>query len=113
MHAVCEARVVISVEVIKLSKVAKKKHHRIRMNKGFRLDLWWWASFLLAWNRVGMMSGAVKGCFEVTLMSDASESWGCGTLTSSWEWFQLKLLKSGVHITVKELLPIVSGAAVV
>ena len=48
------------------------------------------------------------------MTSDASGSWGCGAFTSAGEWFQIELLESwaGVHITVKELLPIVIGVAV-
>ena len=51
---------------------------------------------------------------QVVLTSDASGSWGCGAYTSEGQWFQLQLPESwhGVHITVKELLPIVLGAAV-
>ena len=47
------------------------------------------------------------------LLQDASGSWGCGAFTSEGEWFQLKLPHdwSTVHITTKELLPIVLGAA--
>ena len=50
----------------------------------------------------------------MVLTSDASGSWGCGTFTCTGQWFQLKLPESwrDVHITVKELLPIVLAAAV-
>ena len=42
-----------------------------------------------------------------------SGSWGCGAFTSSGEWFQVVWPDSwsSVHITVKELLPIVIGVA--
>ena len=46
--------------------------------------------------------------------SDASASWGCGAFIYVGEWFQLELPSSwdGIHITIKELLPIVIyGAA--
>lgn len=52
--------------------------------------------------------------FEVSIVSDASGSWGCGALNGQ-EWFQLKWEGLGSsreqNITVKELLPIVIAAA--
>ena len=58
-----------------------------------------------------MMAGVVKGRPQVVMTSDTSGSWGC---LYSGEWFQLELPSSwdGIHITMKELLPIVIGAAV-
>ena len=95
--------------MIDLSTTAKKLHHRIRLNRGFRSDLYWWACFLTKWNGVNMMTGVVRGPVYETITSDASGSWGCGTYTCSGEWFQLKWPKRWhhYHITVKELLPIV------
>ena len=83
----------------------------VRLNRGFRSDL---QCFLPAWNSRGMMSNMVKGKPQVVLTSDASGSWGCCAYLISGEWFQLELPSSwaGVHITIKELLPIVIGAAV-
>ena len=51
---------------------------------------------------------------QITLTSDASGSWGCGAYSSKGEWFALKWPDSWVkiHITVKELLPIVMGIAI-
>lgn len=42
-----------------------------------------------------------------------SGSWGCGAFSSSGDWFQLSWPDSwaGLHITIKELLPVVLGAA--
>ena len=100
--------------MIDLARVAKELHHSIRLNRGFRSDLRWWACFLSEWNGVSMMSGVVWSSPSVVMTSDASGSWGCGAFTSAGEWFQLELPESwtGVHITVKELLPIVIGVAV-
>ena len=49
-------------------------------------------------------------CQAGIITSDASGSWGCGAFTSAGERFQLKLPGSwhGIHITAKELLPIVT-----
>ena len=87
--------------------------HRVRLNRGFRSNLCWWACFLPGWNGTSMMASVVKSS-QVVLTSDASGSWGCGVFTSAGECFQLELLSSwdGIHITIKELLPIVIGAAV-
>ena len=63
---------------------------------------------------MSMMSGVVVSSPKVMMTSDASGSWGCGAFTSAGEWFQLEFPESwnDIHITVKELLPIVIGAAV-
>ena len=100
--------------MIDLSKGVRELHHRVRLNRGFRSDLRWWTCFLPAWNGKSMMAGVVKGRPQVVMTSDASGSWGCGAYLSSGEWFQLELPSSwdGIHITMKELLPIVIGAAV-
>lgn len=51
---------------------------------------------------------------EVTVTSDASGRWGCGAFTDKGEWFQFRWPAEwgGVHITGKELLPIVVACAV-
>ena len=45
--------------------------------------------------------------------SDASGSWGCEAYTSTGQWFQFSWPEAwmDLHITVKELLPIVLGVA--
>ena len=100
--------------MIELSSVVQEPYHQIRLNKGFWSDLQWWSCFLPKWNGHGMMYGTIKMRLDITVMSDASESWGCGAYTSAWEWFQLRWPPSweSIHITVKELLPIVVAAAV-
>ena len=99
--------------MITLSTVVKEMHHRIRLNCGFRSDLQWWATFLPSWNGVGTMVGTVQSRVTETMTSDASGTWGCGAFTSPGEWFQLKWPDSwaSIHITVKELLPIIMGVA--
>ena len=48
-----------------------------------------------------------------TLLSDASGTWGCRAVCNG-QWFQVKWPESWmpVHITVKELLPIVVACAI-
>lgn len=91
-----------------MAAVAKQLYHRIRLNKGFRSDLQWWACFLPAWNGASILSGVVQSVPTVVMTSDASGSWG---FTGQGEWFQVEWPESwaSIHITVKELLPIVLG----
>ena len=95
--------------MIDLSTVAKKLHHRIRLNRGFQTDLLWWDTFLVKWNGVSMMRSLHGGTPVATLTSDVSGGWGGGAFTSSGEWFQLQWPESwsSVHIMVKELAPII------
>ena len=110
-HACCVVRPGRSFlrRMIDLAKEVKENHHWIWLNLGFRSDLQWWQCFLLTWNGRNMWSGIIPGA---VLTSDASSTWGCGAFTSSGEWFQLEWPDTHVHITVKELLPIVISTAV-
>ena len=51
--------------------------------------------------------------YKATITSDASGRWGCGAFSSEGEWLQLEWPDSwiGMHITIKELLPIVVAMA--
>ena len=100
--------------MIELSKGVRELHYRVRLNAGFRSDLRWWGCFLPIWNGSCPLTSLCRGTAQVVLTSDASGSWGCGAFTSTGQWLQLKLPGSwaDIHITVKELLPIVLGAAV-
>ncbi len=115
-HACCVVRPgrTFLRRMIELSTVVKENHHHIRLNSGFRSDLQWWARFLTKWNGSSMMSRANRSRWDVTMTSDASGSWGAGAYTSYGDWLQLRWPQSweSVHITVKELLPIVMGAAI-
>ena len=106
-------RVVILHRIIDLALKAKKQHYNIRLNKSFRSDLQWWAQFLRTWNGIGMMVKERATSQRVMLMCDASGSWECGAFTSAGDWFLLQWPESwaNVHITVKELLPIVISIA--
>ena len=100
--------------MIDLSTVAKELHHHIRLSTAFRSDLQWWALFLEGWNGVSLFESVVPKPPTATLTSDASGSWGCGAFTADGQWFQVRWPEAwgGVHITVKELLPIVVACAV-
>ena len=100
--------------MIDLSSGVQALYHRVRLNAGFRSDLKWWGCFLPMWNGSGHLCSVIKREPQVVLTCDASGSWGCGAFTSTGQWFQLALPDSWqeVHITVKELLPIVLAAAI-
>ena len=99
--------------MIELSTVAKELYHHIRLNKGFRSDLEWWAAFLPQWNGIEMLSSVCRLPHSVEVTADASGGWGCGGFSSENEWFQVKWPKSWMssHITIKELLPLVLACA--
>ena len=113
-HACCVVRPgrTFLRRMISLAKVAKQLHHHIRLNKGFRSDLQWWSCFLPTWNGISMMAGAPRQ-WEASVTSDASGGWGCGAFSSAGEWFQLQWPPSWgkLHITIKELLPVVVSIA--
>ena len=100
--------------MIDLSSTAKELHHHIRLNASFRSDLQWWAMFLSEWNGVCMMTQLSKARPNASIIADASGNWGCGAFCSSGKWFQIQWPDSWapIHITVKELLPIVVACAV-
>ena len=97
-----------------LAQVAKELHHHIRLSASFRSDLEWWAMFLSDWNGVSMMVSLGRVSPEVTITSDASGKMDCGAISSLGKWFQglWHGVWQDVHITVKELLPIVIACAV-
>ena len=99
--------------MICLSTAAKELYHHIRLNKEFRSDLTWWATFLQSWNGTNMMRAINRESPEITLTSDASGSWECGAFWhDQWFHFNWHPAWESMDITVKELLPIVVGAAV-
>ena len=98
--------------MIELSKVVKLLHHHIRLNVEFRSDLEWWVLFLHRWNGVGMLPSLCSRPHSRTITSDASGKWGCGAFyTRQWFQFPWPAAWAEVHITVKELLPIVMSCA--
>ena len=60
-----------------------------------------------------MMAATGHNPPHAILTSDVSGKWGCGAFSSAGEWFQYPWPKSweAVHITAKELLPIVVACA--
>ena len=99
--------------MIDTSMLATQNHHHIRLDYGFRSDLHWWSLFLDRWNGVRILSGG-SNTHKAVVTSDASGSWGCGAFLDDGRWFQISWqgFWSQVHITVKELLPVVVACAV-
>ena len=99
--------------LIDLSTVAKHLDHYVRINKEARADIEWWRSFLSIWNGTSLMFSCTQAAPDITLTSDASGNWGCGAYLGR-EWFMLQWSESfkGLHITVKELAPIVLAAMI-
>jgi len=97
---------------ISLLSVAKRPHHHIRLNHGFKSDLMWWKVFSTHWNGASLLVDPFATP-QVVLTSDASGSWGCGAWCGS-TWFQLQWDNSSglKQITEKELLPIIIAAAI-
>ena len=100
--------------MIDLSATPKELHHWVRLNKGFQSDHNWWAAFLEGWNGVSLFGGVFRQQASATVTSDASGSWGCGAYNNSGAWFQFSWpeLLAQIHITTKELLPIIVVCAV-
>ncbi len=93
--------------LINLSMAVTQLEDFVRLNHEARSDIEWWYQFSSKWNGITMLQERSNNKM-VSLTSDASGSWGCG---SYWDtkWFMFKW--SGpvaeCHITTKELVPIV------
>lgn len=115
-HACCVVRPgrTFLRRMIDLTSKVDEPHHHINLGVGFRSDLLWWACFLPSWNGTSMMTGMNKAEEAMgTVTSDASGSWGCGAFCSTGDWFQLQWPAGWekIHITIKELVPVVLAIA--
>ena len=99
--------------LIDLLAVAKKPYHHIRLTRDARSDIEWWHCFATPWNGVSMLRSQTEQKPDIIITSDASGRWGCGAFWNQ-RWFQLEWSDclGSAHITIKELIPIVLGAAV-
>ena len=95
-------------QLIDTSKIPRRQDHRVRLNGGCHADVAWWATFLQSWNGIALFPDLPPG---VTVVSDASGSWGCGGYsTGNHQWFQLQWPLSWSSVN-KELIPVVVSAA--
>lgn len=98
--------------LIEATKIPKRPFHKVRLNVQCRADIAWWSAFLQGWNGISYLSA--KLC-HTCIVADASGSWGCGAFEKdSLCWFQIQWPQSWqyVNIAVKEMLPLVVGAAI-
>ena len=97
-------------QLFPLLSVGKSPHYFVRLNAGARADLLWWNVFLQDWNGTSFFPTSVPA---MEVISDASGTYGCGAFSLPHGWFQLEWPESWlhVHITAKELLPVVIAAA--
>ena len=90
--------------------LASRPDHFIRLNREFQSDLRWWHIFVSRWNGISFIASVAP---SITVTSDASGTWGCGAFVGN-QWFQLAWPPSwsDIHITAKELVPIVLAAMI-
>ena len=83
----------------------------IRLNRGFRSDLAWWATFVEGWNGISFLPPP-SHLPRTEMTTDASGSWGCGAWHGK-SWFQLQWGQKSQYLGIaqKELLPIVLACA--
>ena len=97
--------------VIPLLKVAKCQHHHIRLSVELRSDLAWWRLFASHWN--GRALVIPPNAKRVKITSDASGSWGCRAwYNDSWFYLPWRESSTSLHITVKEMAPIIITAII-
>lgn len=83
-----------------------------RIDTQCRADILWWSIFVSSWNRVSLLPPATP---NITIISDASGSWGCGAFNQcTGEWFQISWPTTwkDINIAVKELLPSTIAAVI-
>ena len=97
-------------QLFPLLSLGRAPHHFIRINAGARADLTWWKVFLQDWNGTSFFPAMAT---SVEVFSDASGSFGCGAFVSTLGWFQLQWPADwhAVHITAKELVPVMLASA--
>jgi len=97
--------------LIDLSTRVTDPDYFIRLNIEARSDIEWWFQFIRHWNGRAMIPPPLMQL--LTLVSDASGTWGCGAYLGC-DWFQLPWKSSlrDAHISAKELTPIVVATAI-
>ena len=99
--------------MIELSTVRKHMDAHIRTNQEFRADLEWWYQMVATWNGVSILAPLRAESPDGLITSDASGTWGCGAFHhNSWFQFQWDHSTAPLHITIKELLPIILASAI-
>ena len=78
------------------------------LNAAAQSDIHWWYQFATAWNGKSMLTEVKRNNPDAVITTDASGNWGCGGYCER-NWFQVQWPQNtaDLHITVKELIPIV------
>ena len=97
-------------DLFPLLALDRAPHHYIHSNTGTRADLLKWSAFLKDWNGWSFLPSKDP---SVEVISDASGNFECGSFWPGQGWFQVQWWESWlpIHITGKELPPIVIAAA--
>ena len=100
--------------IIENMKRPRLLDQRTRLTAAAKADISWWLLFTENWNGIGFFPAAENAPHSEVIISDASGSWGCGAFSpTSSQFFQLEWPSSwkDVHISAKELLPVVVSSA--
>ena len=83
-------RSIVSSKTDNLSMTAKQFDRFIHQGVSARSDIEWWHQYCSVWNGTAMMfrAGKEKVEFDISIVSDASGSWGCGAINGP-NWFQI------------------------
>ena len=99
--------------LINLSTTAQHLDNFIRLNVSARSDIKWWSMFATKWNGTSMLVRFDKENPQISVTSDASGSWGCGAFEGSkWLQYQWPPAMDSLHISIKEMIPVVMAAAI-
>ena len=96
-----------------LQDIGHHPTHNVRLNMAARADIVWWYLFMSHWNGVSLLWNSRKQSPDITVLTNASGSWGCGVSWGTY-WLQLQWpshLKD-LSIAVKELIPVMLAAAI-
>ena len=98
-------------ELFRLLHGLKAPHHHVHLSAGARADIAWWRCLLQHWNGTSFFPLATASSH---VFSDASGTFGCGAIVKNVGWFQVEWPEDwqDVHISAKELVPVVLAAAV-
>ena len=89
-----------------MQDIGSHPDHFIHLSLPARVNIMWWYLFAEDWNGISMLWYVSKKTTDVTVASDASGSWGCGTFwKSKWFHFPWHSLLHGIPIAKKELVP--------
>ena len=92
----------------------RREDHPIRLNREFKLDLFWWQQYVRGWNGVNFwLWNGMSPIREVEVTSDAAGTLGFGAFWGV-EWFCGRWTQQQVPLSIayKELFPIAIAARV-